>query len=97
MRDLRRRGSNRCAGTPVTARDPFGKQRICRGCGCSEHNACVVATPAGLAGCAWVLLDLDSASGLCSACAVKLRWSQRAFYEIGFAEPEDERLLVAAR
>lgn len=80
------------------SRDPFGKQRLCRGCGCSAHRACVVTTPEGsLSGCSWVLLDLDMPTGICSACAVKLRWNQRAFYEIGFDEPEDEPRLVAAR
>lgn len=85
----------------VTARDPFGMSRVCRCCGCTEHNACTVRTPAGLAGCSWVLVDIDTPTGICSACAIKLRWDQQAFHFIGFAdeageEPDPPRLLVAS-
>jgi hypothetical protein len=49
--------------------------RTCRGCGCDDDHACVTADGA----CAWVLLDLDTPTGVCSACAVEAGWDQRLF------------------
>lgn len=46
-------------GVPAESDD-----RQCRGCGCTQHNACTVAGPDGQErGCSWVEEDL------CSACA----------------------------
>jgi hypothetical protein len=41
--------------------------RICRGCGCTDARACP-------GGCAWVLLDIATPTGICSRCAVRLEW-----------------------
>ena len=61
--------------TRVSARDPFPK-RMCRGCCCTEHNACVVQTDDGLRGCAWVMLEVGEPTGLCDTCAVEFEWDQ---------------------
>jgi hypothetical protein len=47
-------------------RDRF-RLRICRGCGCNDNRACP-------GGCAWVLLDIDTPSGICSTCAADMEW-----------------------
>lgn len=44
------------------------KVRLCRGCGCDDDHACI--TEHGP--CAWVLLDIDTPTGICSACAVEM-------------------------
>lgn len=49
---------------------PQPERRICRGCGCTDHRACV--TDAGP--CHWVLLDVETPSGICSACAEAWKW-----------------------
>lgn len=71
-------------------RDPYLDQRFCRGCGCTEHNACTVTTPAGPQGCSWVLLDMDTPTGICSACAIMTGWDQGAMIALGFAAPEGD-------
>lgn len=38
-------------------------ERICRGCGCTDSHACPD-------GCSWVLLDIETPSGICSPCAI---------------------------
>lgn len=60
-------------------------QRTCRGCGCTDNNACM--TDDGP--CSWVLMDVDCEAreagrqpttearphtGICSACAEALDW-----------------------
>lgn len=49
----------------------IGAQRtpklICRGCGCTDDRACA-------GGCSWVLLDVGSPTGICSACADEMGW-----------------------
>jgi hypothetical protein len=42
----------------------------CRGCGCDDMNACV--TDDGP--CAWVLLDVETPTGVCSCCAWDVGW-----------------------
>lgn len=42
-------------------------ERTCRGCSCTDRHACP-------GGCAWVLLDIESPTGICSTCAHGLRW-----------------------
>ena len=54
--------------------------RSCRGCGCTDLNACP-------GGCSWVLLDIDSPSGICSQCAVDLEWHPALMATVGWAEP----------
>lgn len=44
--------------------------RTCRGCGCDDDHACV--TEQGP--CAWFLLDVALPSGICTACAVQMRF-----------------------
>jgi hypothetical protein len=41
--------------------------RTCRGCGCTDLHACP-------GGCAWVLLDVEIPTGICSACAEDMEW-----------------------
>lgn len=72
------------------ARDPFGKHRACRGCGCTEDHACAIFTPDGPVGCSWVLLDLDLPTGVCSGCAIKMGWDQQGLQLIGFTAPEGD-------
>lgn len=50
-------------------------ERFCRGCGCTDSHACP-------GGCSWVLLDIASATGICSTCAEALEWSMREMAEI---------------
>lgn len=50
--------------------------RVCRGCGCDDNHAC-------LGGCAWVLLDVKTPTGVCSQCAIDLDWSSRALITVG--------------
>lgn len=55
--------------------------RTCRGCGCTDSQACP-------RGCSWVLLDVDCSfrglgavqlgTGVCSACAEAAGWNQEA-------------------
>lgn len=42
-------------------------ERTCRGCGCTDSQACP-------GGCAWVLLDIASPTGICSRCAEGIAW-----------------------
>lgn len=42
-------------------------QRTCRGCGRVEPRA-------HGGGCSWVLLDIESPSGICSVCAAEMKW-----------------------
>jgi hypothetical protein len=46
------------------------RQRMCRGCGCDDRHACI--GPAGP--CAWVLLDVETPTGVCSLCAEEMGW-----------------------
>jgi len=41
--------------------------RTCRGCGCTDLRACP-------GGCSWVLLEVESPTGICSACAEGMDW-----------------------
>lgn len=55
----------------------IGAQReicTCRGCGCTDDNACI--TEHGP--CAWVLLDVETLTGVCSACAQDVDWDPEA-------------------
>lgn len=56
--------------------------RICRGCGCDDNHACMtVGGP-----CAWVLLDIETPSGICSACAELMGWDPQMLIAAGMAE-----------
>jgi hypothetical protein len=46
--------------------------RTCRACSCDDNHACVTE----LGPCCWILLDVDTPTGVCSACAVELEWDQ---------------------
>jgi hypothetical protein len=70
----------------MTARDPFGKQRFCRGCGCTETCACHVNTDRGTIGCWWIVLDLDGPTGFCSACAIEQGWDQESIAALALYE-----------
>lgn len=74
----------------MTARDSVGRKRFCRGCGCTENNACAIFTPEGPVGRAWGLLDLDMPTGVCSGCAIKMAWDQQGLALIGFGPPEGD-------
>jgi hypothetical protein len=61
-------------------------QRFCRGCGCSDLRACP-------GGCSWILLDIETPTGVCSACTEKLEWHPVLLANVGFdvdGEPIDE-------
>jgi hypothetical protein len=70
----------------------FGKpgERTCRGCGCTDSNACVVN---GIA-CSWILLDVHTPTGVCTVCALDLDYDPAALATIGF---EPEPMAVGAR
>lgn len=53
----------------------------CRGCGCTDLRACE-------GGCEWTLLDIDTATGVCSRCAEEVGWDMRALLMLGGAEEE---------
>ena len=55
--------------------------RTCRGCGCDDHHACITAEGP----CAWVLLDVETPTGICSACATDAGWDQRFLALADFA------------
>jgi hypothetical protein len=52
---------------PVKAFGAIFPDRSCRGCGCTDTQACP-------GGCSWVLLDIATPSGICSQCAEELDW-----------------------
>ena len=58
------------------------RSHTCRGCGCIDRRACV--TPHGP--CCWIVLDVHTATGLCSACADEFDWDQAAIAAIGTRE-----------
>lgn len=60
------------------------RERMCRGCGCTDSRACV--TPGGP--CAWVLLDVAAPTGVCSACAAELEWNPAALAMVGTEDDE---------
>lgn len=83
--------------------------RTCRGCGCTDNNACVTeitqeqAIGMGLpamtrqVACCWVLLDVESPSGICSCCALEMDWDSRLMITAGFEEIEDRRFAAGRR
>lgn len=65
----------------TTPRNMFaGLPRICRGCNCDDNRACVDAHGKS---CALVLLDIDTPTGICSACAIELAWDPQALALVG--------------
>jgi hypothetical protein len=74
------------------ARDPHHMRRFCRGCGCTEHNACSVRTARGVIGCSWVVLDLDGPTGFCSACAIESEWHQEDILALAVCDGPAPRL-----
>lgn len=62
----------------------FGQkpERQCRACGCTDSHACVTAAGP----CCWVLEDVHTPTGICSACAIELDFAQALFI---FAGRED--------
>lgn len=58
-------------------------KRICRGCGCADDRACLTD---GLGSCFWVLFDIASPSGICSACADDWEWDAKTMALIGWKE-----------
>jgi hypothetical protein len=65
--------ANRVSPFPTRLRP---NERICRGCGCTDSHACVTAAGP----CCWVLLDIETPSGVCSACAQACDYDQRLFF-----------------
>jgi hypothetical protein len=53
-----------------------GLLRTCRACGCDDEEACE-------GGCSWLLLDLDTPSGICSRCAELVGYNVRALIALG--------------
>ena len=74
------------------------ERNVCRGCGCDDDHACVgiVAGPDGALSpqrpCHWVLLDIGTTTGVCSACAWRCGFDPRALATMGtgFLDREDE-------
>lgn len=58
-------------------------ERMCRACGCTDSNACVTTEGP----CCWVLMDVDTPTGICSACAIEFDFEQELFI---FAGREDQ-------
>jgi hypothetical protein len=64
--------------------------RTCRGCGCTDLRACP-------GGCSWVLLDIESPSGICSTCAEEVcLWDPMFMDQIGRDEALTDGILQAA-
>ena len=59
----------------------------CRGCGCDDDHACVQAdgTP-----CGWALLDIETPTGVCTACAISVRWHPRALGTMGLIDLDEK-------
>lgn len=78
---------------PIAQRS--GAVHTCRGCGCDDNHACVMETRVTGAGgslthqqpCWWVLIDVDTPTGVCSQCAIDVEWDQEALAFVG----RDER------
>jgi len=64
--------------------------RTCRGCGCDDNHACVTE----LGACCWVLLDVETPTGICSVCAVELGWHSGHMLMVG--REEEPELMAAA-
>lgn len=58
----------------------------CRGCGCDDDHACVTAEGP----CEWVVLDIEMATGVCSACAAKHGWDQNYLASVWTLGMRDE-------
>lgn len=61
---------------------PVPQLRTCRGCGCTDLRACP-------GGCAWVLLDIDAPSGICSTCAEAFEWDALQMANEGWYRDEE--------
>jgi hypothetical protein len=61
----------------------------CRGCGCDDDHACVATVTdsrgraTGTQPCGWVLLDIATPTGVCSACAIYFEWQPDALALVG--------------
>lgn len=60
---------------------------VCRGCGCDDDHACV--KPDG-SPCSWFLRDIETPTGICSACAVRVGYDMRALLRMGIDLDEEE-------
>ena len=67
----------------------FAGWRTCRGCGCDDNHACVTAAGP----CAWVLLDVETPTGVCSACAEMFRWHPALLATIGLDDEATDEIL----
>lgn len=67
----------------------------CRGCGCDDDHACATAEGP----CAWALLDVETATGVCSVCADRVDWHPVAMIALGLVDPGDAaaRMIAFAR
>lgn len=80
--------------------------RTCRGCGCDDNHACTTeitqrqALAMGLpamtrqVACCWVLLDAETPTGICSACAIEMDWHPTFLLMAG--REEEPELMAAA-
>lgn len=57
--------------------------RTCRGCGCTDSRACPD-------GCAWLLLDVETPTGVCSRCAARLDFRPDLLAHIGVSFTFDD-------
>ena len=60
--------------------DRAGALIVCRGCSCDDNHACIDARGQP---CSWVLLDVDTPTGVCSSCAEELDWDYEALQLVG--------------
>jgi hypothetical protein len=68
--------------------------RTCRACGCDDDHACAGDATFGAPPCYWVLLDIETPTGVCSTCAAELAWHPIVLLNIG-REDEPELLRAA--
>lgn len=66
---------------------------VCRGCGCDDNHACVDG--AGQP-CSWALLDIETASGVCSSCAARAAFNPFALAAMGAQNEEEAALAIYA-
>lgn len=51
----------------------IGDVTTCNGCGCDDNHACIDARGRP---CSWFVLDIATATGLCTACAAREGFDQ---------------------
>lgn len=79
------------------------KLRYCRGCGCDDNHACTVTVTdaqdrvIGEQPCCWIMLDVDTPTGVCSACAVEVEWDGQMLVLMGRDRDGEPLVLQTSR